>query len=139
MSVLIEKLISDKSNCSINFEIDFSKAVSYITWARFRHTSELQIALLTKLKEMFNACTKNAEVANAYTHIIKTIFNLSSDINTIESFSDYYDWALDIAKHNNLNLIIDKLSKYIYDEDFIVFCPSNNIPNKKPIRFTSCS
>lgn len=131
LCVLIEKLLSDKSNCSINFEIDFSKAVSYITWARFRHTSELQIDLLTKLKEMFNACTKNTEVANAYTQIIKTIFNLSSNIHTIESFSDYYDWALDIAKHNNLNLIIDNLSKYIYDEDFIVFCPSNNIPNKK--------
>ncbi len=131
LCVLKDKLLSGKSNNKMEFECDFSTTISYITWARFRHKSELQMDLMTKFKEMFNSFSNKSDIIQAYSQIVKTIKDLSSNNKLIEPVSDYYNWASDIAQSHNLDLIINNLSNYIYDEEFLVFCPSNNIPNQR--------
>ncbi|HYF99870.1 MAG TPA: DUF4185 domain-containing protein [Candidatus Saccharimonadales bacterium] len=133
LCVLKDKLLSDKLNKTIDFEFDYSKTNSYVTWARFRHTSEMQMDLLTKFKEMFDTFSNKNDIAHAYSQIVKTIKDLTSNSNLIEPSPDYYKWALDIAQSNKLEPIINNISCYINDEDFLVSCPSNNVPVQKKL------
>lgn len=135
LCILKDKLLSNKSQL-MEFEFDYSKAVSYISWARFRHSSELQMDLLTKFNEMFDAFSNKSDIVRAIDQIVKTIKDLSSDNNLTEqqpSSSDYYGLELDITQSNNLDQIFNILSYQIRNENFLAFCPSNNIPNQENV------
>src|SRR5690242_6112227 len=81
-----------KKTNTLEFEFDFSKAISYVTWARFRYTTELQEDLIEKFKNLMHLSLDAQDIANSYNQIVKTIKELTFNKYSKEPFGGYYNW-----------------------------------------------
>jgi hypothetical protein len=132
-------------------------ANSYVAWARFRDVEELRQDLISKLNQTVQSITNQEEMIKACVHINNAVTELSVKKSTEEEEAiatgitstgekgndgggggDSYNMGSmgseEISskiKSGNLEQVVEKISKYIQSDLFLVPLPTNNVTTMK--------
>ena len=124
----ITLLASNLAHHNIGIKMDFQTqdstgCNSYIAWARFRTVKELRQDLLNKIRALISKLPSADSIANAYTHITKTILELTERASYNKDYSRDYELALSIDANNkemSKEEIIMRISRLVEDDHFLI-------------------